>query len=473
MFIMCKRSRAVIVAACGVFGFCGLTRAADTTQPTSAPFSLATQPATAPTSAPTVDPDRRDQTPMPIDSPPFPMSDWTGPDPEVGFHDVWTPYALEQQIKGSPLGNFLSDMKIHPYGWIDVGANVSSSHKSNSPGTYDLIPNSIDLDQMVIRFERFVDSYQTDHIDWGVRITGIYGTDYRYTVGKGYFDGQLYKHNEEYGGDFVEMFGEIYVPNVFDGLLIKIGRFISPADIEAQLAPQNYLYTHSLMFSVDPYTYTGVNTHWKLNRNVTIELGVDFGNDMAPWVDSAKLNGLGMIRYTTDDGNDGIYGGVNAIGNGKFQNGHDDLQQAVCTWGHRFNSQYHMQMEVYYMWMYHALRGGDVIGGGNPLPFSSPGMGSPIKGKADEWGYTCYLEDKLGPNDYITLRPGFLDDMKGQRTSFRTFYTDVTLGWSHNLNNFMTIRPEIQWERSYQAPAFDNGLRKNQYTAACDLIIWF
>ena len=308
----------------------------------------------------------------------------------------------------------------------------------------------------------------------GFRATAIYGTDYRYTVGKGYFDDQLLKHNKEYGGDLVEMFGEIYVPNVFDGLLIKIGRFISPADIEAQLAPQNYLYTHSLMFSVDPYTYTGVNTHWKINKNWTVELGVDFGNDMAPWVDSAKLNGLGMVRYTSDDGNDGIYGGLNAIGNGKYQNGHDDLQQAVCTWGHRFNDKFHFQMELYYMWMYHALTDSNEITGGNSLPYSgSPSIGTPIKGRADEWGYTCYLEYEVSKADYVTFRPGFLDDMKGQRTGFRTFYTDVTLGWSHNFTPWLTIRPEVQWERSYPLAAFDNGTRKNQYTVACDLIIPF
>lgn len=469
------RKRAALVAACAFLGCGSLLRAADPApgsflQPNPPLLSLDTPLYldSVPATAPGVDPDRRDQTPMPLDSPPFPMSDWTGPDPEVGFHDTWTPTLNEKILfpKGPPLG-------IHSYGWIDIGGDWSSSKHSNSPDSYDLVPNSILLDQFVWRFERFTDTYQTDHIDWGFRWTLLYGSDYRYTIGKGWFDDQVFKHNELYGGDpFVECFAEFYVPKVFDGLLIKVGRYISPADIEAQLGPQNYLYTHSLMFTVDPYTYTGVNTHWKLNRNFTLELGVDFGNDMAPWVDSESLNGLTMLRWTSDDGNDGIYGGVNAYGAGKYQHGHDDLQQAVCTWGHRINDRWHFQTECYYMWMYHALVGGDVING-PAYPFAGSGPGAPIKGKADEWGYTCYIEYKIDANTYASLRPGFLDDMKGQRTGFRTFYSDITFGISHNFTPWMTVRPEIRAERSWQLPAYDLGTRKNQYSAACDIIIWF
>jgi hypothetical protein len=35
-------------------------------------------------------------------------------------------------------------------------------------------------------------------------------------------------------------YGLMYVPNVAQGMVIKFGRYISPPDIEAQLAPDNY-----------------------------------------------------------------------------------------------------------------------------------------------------------------------------------------------------------------------------------------
>jgi len=53
-------------------------------------------------------------------------------------------------------------------------------------------------------------------------------------------------------------------------MVIKFGRYISPPDIEAQLAPDNYLYTHSLMFTFDCYTQTGINPDIKLNDQWSI-----------------------------------------------------------------------------------------------------------------------------------------------------------------------------------------------------------
>ena len=52
-------------------------------------------------------------------------------------------------------------------------------------------------------------------------------------------------------------YGEVFVPQVMEGLLIRFGRYISIPDIEAQLAPNNYMYTHSMTYTFDNYTNTG------------------------------------------------------------------------------------------------------------------------------------------------------------------------------------------------------------------------
>ena len=66
----------------------------------------------------------------------------------------------------------------------------------------------------------------------------------------------------------------LYIPHVAKGMVIKAGRYISPPDIEAQLAPDNYLYTHSLMFTVDCYTQTGVSAAIKLNDQWSVLFGI-------------------------------------------------------------------------------------------------------------------------------------------------------------------------------------------------------
>ena len=187
--------------------------------------------------------------------------------------------------------------------------------------------------------------------------TTIFGTDYRYTTGLGYFSDQLLKHNNKYGVDPAEIYGLIYFPKIADGMLLKLGRFISPADIEAQWATDNYLYTHSLMFTVDPYTFTGAQATFKLGSYWQLEVGLHGGNDMAPWSGSAQLNGLLMARWVSHDNDDSIYGGINSLGNGHYTRQHDDLQMVVATWGHKFNNTLHMMTEVYYLWQNHTLVG--------------------------------------------------------------------------------------------------------------------
>jgi hypothetical protein len=120
-------------------------------------------------------------------------------------------------------------------------------------------------------------------------------------------------------------------------MVIKAGRYISPPDIEAQLAPDNYLYTHSLMFIVDCYTQTGVSAAIKFNDQWTVLFGIHAGDDIAPWNAAAHPTGMAMVRWVSRSNYDSLFGGIDSINNGKFKGGHDNLQQFNLTGTHRFN----------------------------------------------------------------------------------------------------------------------------------------
>src|ERR1035441_10832393 len=83
--------------------------------------------------------------PSPLPSPPFPGSEWDGA-PIIGISNDETYYPLQKFLH---LVNKNNRIKI--YGWIDVGGDLSSSKKSNTPTAYDLFPNTIELDQAVLR----------------------------------------------------------------------------------------------------------------------------------------------------------------------------------------------------------------------------------------------------------------------------------------------------------------------------------
>jgi hypothetical protein len=413
--------------------------------------------------------------PSPFPSPPFPFSDWCG-GPVIGAPSGVPDYltqAIEKASKKTDTKWTKVGIKI--YGWVDVGINGSTSKITNAPMSYDFIPNTPVLDQAVLMVERDPDMVQTKKVDWGFLVNGIYGADYRYTAAKGYLSNQLLQHNNIMGFDPTQVYGLIYVPQVAQGMLIKIGRFISPSDIEAQWAPQNYLYSHSLMFTVDPYTYTGVNITVRLHPQFQFEFGVHGGNDMAPWSNSAQPNGSLMMRWVAKDNKESIYGGLASIGSGQFKNAHDDLQQFVFVWGHKFNEKIHMMTEAYYMWQFNAALGGTAIFG--PVKYGQGGGEGPIiPGRSESVGMVNYLQFLLSPKDYITVRNDALNDVQGQRTGFATWYTSHTLGWSHHFADFILVRPEVRYEHAWNntgTTPYDGGTRVYQFVAAMDLCVSF
>ncbi len=411
--------------------------------------------------------------PAPLDGV-FPSSEYLGPSPLIGVPDTDPVWPLTKALWETYAG--LKKTKIKIYGWFDPGGTASSSNNSNIPESYAIVPNRVEMDQAVLRFERVPDSVQTSHTDWGFRFTTLYGIDYRWTTAQGWLSEQLLKRNSLYGADPVEVYGLVYFPRVAQGMMLKFGRYISPPDIEAQLAPDNYLFTHSLMFTYDCYTQTGVNAAINLNQSYTVLAGLHAGCDVAPWNAAAHPTGLLMLRWVSKGNNNSLYGGINSINNGHFKAGHDNLQQSNLTWTHRFNERGTLltSTEAYYIYQSHALVGG-TVNNGPPRPwFELTGPGAPIQGNAPAVGVVNYTAIKLSKRTFLTLRLiDFLVDIKGERTGFATTLASWTAGITHRFSQLFTVRPEVRYEYAFSARPWDNGLRNHQTMFAVDAIVRF
>lgn len=408
------------------------------------------------------------QSPLPC--PPFPSSEWTG-NPVIGVSADAPDYALQKL-----LGLAKRKSRIKIYGWVDPSYTYSTSKDLNIPVAYNIIPNSFQLSQAVIRIERQPNTVQREHIDWGFRVSNVYGLDYRYTIAKGWFSDQYIKYNNLYGYDAPEMYGLIYFPKVAKGMVLKFGRFISPADIEAQLAPDNYLFSHSVMFSYDPFTFTGVQSTIKLSKQWQIQLAVHGGNDMAPWTNSSTINGLGFVRWTSKNNNNSFWVGVNSLGpDGKYKNGHDNLQMVSGVWGCRFNKKVHMMTEAYYEWEKDAATGGSASYG--PVRYGAGGgPGATIPGISSAIGAVNYFQILTSKKSYVSIRTDYLNDMNGWRTGFTTIYTSHTIGFIYFFTDWLTLRPEIRYDRTWgdsNIKAYDLGTKKDQLNIAADLILRF
>lgn len=257
----------------------------------------------------TAEPPRRGF-PAPVSSPPYPFSDWPyGGSPVIGAPDTNVGPLMTALYTGES-GQWWQNSRIKIYGWMNGGFNVSTSdkHYGNAPAAYYIQPNSVQLDQTALYIERVPDTVQADHFDWGFRVTQLYGLDYRFTTAKGYFSQQLLQNNNKYGYDPVMAYVDLYWGQIADGMNVHIGRYISLPDIEAQLAPDNYTYSHSILYTYDAYTQTGINVTTRLNNHWMVQVGLSAGNDVAPWVGepNAKPTFNACVGYTWSEGRDGV-----------------------------------------------------------------------------------------------------------------------------------------------------------------------
>ncbi len=406
----------------------------------------------------------------PLNSPPFPNSDWSyGGAPEIGVPDTNVP-PLMQALYSGPHGKAWQDSRIKVYGWIEASFNLSTSRNSNAPAAYDIYANRLEFDQAVLYIERIPDSVQTAHLDWGFHLSGLFGTSYRFTTNEGYFSQQLLDQHRQYGFDPVLEYFDLYVPQVADGLTIRVGRFISVPGIEAQLAPNNYMYTHSLLYSIDPFTDTGIMATVKLNDRWLLQLGLTASHDVAPWTSDARPSATACVSFTFHNGNDNIYPCVNGLNSGTYS--YNNLQMFDNTWYHKFNNSWHMATETWYMYQKNVP---SVFGPVQPEKGTNGAVcaAGQIRCFAPEWAAVNYVERQISAKSYLSIRSDFLDDYKGQRTGFKTRYAEESVMWGRWIGTTVLLRPELRFDHAFDASAYDNGTRRSQFQLAMDAIFKF
>jgi hypothetical protein len=470
---------------------------------------------------PKAPPGRRDYWPAtPQSTPPMPFTEWPyGGTTALGVtrtSSVDSP--LMTAIGNTAVGQALNDSHIQVYGWIDGGGNLSNNtvRGGNAPAAYDYNPNTVQLDQAVLYIERLPDTVQKDHVDWGFRIAPIYGENYRYTTAYGLFSSQLLNQNNNNGFDIPMAYGEVFIPQLAEGLMIRFGRYISIPDIEAQLAPNNYMYTHSMTYTFDNYTNTGIEGTLAATKNWMFQLGVTVGTEAMPWHVGQSITNpfpnplypnstmpkdpgatpsiTGGVRWTSDSGNDDVNIVANGINGGQW--GYNNLQWYGLTYYHKFDDRWHISVEVYDEHQNNVLNANNptalaaFAAGGTPfspqyMPFNSPFLAqcsnsAMFSCTAEARAALTYVNYKASALDNISYRLEYFDDVEGQRTGTKTAYVETGIGWQHWFSPQIEIRPEVSFYKSLNANAFNGnsnlGIAPNKSTAvigSADIIIHF
>ena len=367
--------------------------------------------------------------------------------------------------------------RVKVYGWLNGGFNVSTRDKgdgANAPASYFYSPNRVTADQEVLYIERLPNTVQTDHVDWGFRFAQLYGQDYRYTTAKGILSQQLLARNHQNGYDPVMAYVDVYVPHVAKGMNIRMGRYISLPDIEAQLAPNNYTYSHSLLYTVDPYTQTGIVASIKLSDHWLVQAGFSGGNDVAPWTKDVKPTFTGCVDYTWHTGGNALYTCVNSLNDGKYA--YNNVQSYYETWYHVFTAHTHMATETWYMYERDVPNiAGNVA---HPIATETGANGAFCSAGeqrcfAPEAAVVNYVEHEFNAHNYLSVRNEFVDDIKGQRTGYTTTYSEHLVSFGHWIGSTILFRPELRLEHSYNLAAYDLGTKKTQFVVAGDFTYHF
>ncbi len=427
---------------------------------------------------------RKDLPPPPVSNPPWPYAVYNEGGTElIGYENMYGNALMDALYCGGN-GKSLKDSRFTIYGWIEPGGNVSTSSLDfnkvsgtggNYPEAYSYQPNTIQLDQAALYFERTPDEIQRTHNDWGFRVALIYGTDYKYTFSDGILSSQYTKQERLYGFDPVMYYLDFYFPKFFAGENLRVGRYISIPDIEAQLAPNNITYSHSLLYTYDPYTQNGVVSTTMLNKNWKVQLEVSTGNDISPTNRQFRqFTPAACVIYTTDSGNDALYPCMNGLNNQNF--GWNNIQHAVATWYHKINDHWHTDSEVWYMWENRTPdslnpQGQSILAAMFPAPQFNIGAPSgaqcnnpaQVYCTSHEWAIVNYLNYQSDPHNIWTWRTDYMNDTAGQRTGFKGSFLEFDLGYTHWIGDALELRPEARVEYQLTAPnsaitgyAYDN-----------------
>jgi hypothetical protein len=436
-------------------------------------------------------------------TPPMPFTEWPyGGTQSIGVtRPASADSPLMVALANTGAGKLMAENNIQIYGWINPGANVSTNSVTpggNFPAAYMYSPNTGTLDQAVVYIERVPDTVQTDHIDWGFRVSGIYGENYRYTTTFGIGSYQLLGHNMVNGWDMPMVWGELFIPQIAEGMIVRLGRFISIPDTEAQLAPNNYMYSHSMTYAYDNYTNHGLLTTTALTKNWFWTVGVVIGTDSAPWHMGEQVanpfpnvvfpgntmpkdpgSGPSLttgLRWQSNSGYDAVYVVADGINAGNW--GYNNLQWIGGTYYHKFNEEWHITFETYTLSQRNVLN----AGGTNPNPtaaqiaanggfpfnvangfnFNAPNFAicgniNLVTCTARDFTALSYLNYKFTPLDNLSFRLEFFNDMQGQRTTVKTRYLNPAIGWQHWFSPQIELRPELAYYRSLDAPAFNGN----------------
>jgi hypothetical protein len=360
-------------------------------------------------------------------------------------------WLLMKALQGTWPGAVLDGERLSISGWTEGSFTASSVRDNQLPMGFNYLANQFALQQNWLRFERPVVTSGTTEPTFGFRNDWILpGIDYRFTISRGLFSGQLTADNGQpntYGIDPVQFYAEAYFPTIGRGLDVKVGRIFCQYGAETIDAPPNALASHSYTFIYDPFTHTGIMGTLQLTPAWSVQLGIILGPDVF-FDPAASPYSMFSVKWAPPGGRDSVFlSGL--LGSGRFnvaeQFNNPNIIDLVYV--HTFNA----------VWTYTL----DTLFG---YQTNIPDIGT-----ATWFSAANYFTYKFTPRLAGTTRLEFFDDVDGSRTGFKGLYTAITVGPNFQPRKDLIVRPELRYDYNEESRPFQG--HHGVFTATTDVIV--
>ncbi|MDR1963217.1 MAG: porin [Planctomycetaceae bacterium] len=371
--------------------------------------------------------------------------------------------------------------RLKLYGWVEGGFYVNSEgNKTRHFSTISrdghsedyLFPNTGNssllgnvhstkpmLNQLWIGLKRDLDARR--EFDWGFKADFQFGTDARLSQSYGDASFDYRGHARDYYVSLPQLYGLLGYKN----LSVKIGKFETLLGVEQLEAAKSTFYSHSNLFYTEPQTHSGVLAEYRYRPNFWLSFGYVQGADTSFRNEFNDQGFLGGVYWRPIPSVSVWYTAYAAsLGNGRYRNG--EFHQGGTIFQHTFAVNWMISPCWHYTFQWNF---GDRDGKRSAAD-------------ATYFGTAHYLTFQINPRWKIGLRfdqihaNQWMGD-SGFSRPFTGYYTGdlygLTLGVNWTPYRRVNIRPELRYDYAADSRPFDEGRKRDQFSAGCGFVYLF
>jgi len=361
---------------------------------------------------------------------------------------------LMELLDQAGAGRTLDDWRLTIGGHVEVSWTYNFDDPDNevNPGrAFDFEHNDFTMNQLSLFAERKVDVAKKT-FDVGGKIEAIFGSDAGLIHANGLTDWYDGPRDPENQLDLTQLYADFALP-VGNGLLIRVGKFVTLLNQEVIDPEGNALFSHSFLFTFSaPFTHTGIIASYNLTDQWSITGGITRGWDQA-WEDNNDgIDFLGQVKWAASKDTTLILNV--SIGPQRTDNNDDYRYVLDLVASHAVSDQLSLAVNADFGWEDDAALDGDT---------------------ATWYGVAGYVGYKLTDMFTVNGRLEWFRDNDGARTGLDINLYEATVGLAikplpkDKWGQWLQIRPELRWDHADE-DVFNDFSDEDQFTFGVDVL---